>query len=287
MTRAEAHRTGRTLLWVENAAPRRQLPRLHLAQLWRHRELAAFFAIRDIKVRYKQAYVGVAWAVVQPLIGAFTFVLVFNRLAKVDVGNRSYFAFALVGFAVWTYFSTAVSNGSNSLLYNANLLTKIAFPRAVLPVAALLPPIVDLALGSILAVAAAVIAGDSIPLLGLVLAVPLGLAQLVTVAAGLALFFSALIVRFRDVAVLVSFGLQVVLLASPVAYPPDLVPSAWRTAVYVNPLAGCLGLIRHGLVGTPLPSGPRLLLSAAVAVIILLGGLLHFRRREYEFADII
>jgi ABC-type polysaccharide/polyol phosphate export permease len=173
------------------------------------------------------------------------------------------------------------------LLYNANLLTKIAFPRAVLPIATLLPPMVDLALGSILAVAAAVIAGDSIPLLGLLLAVPVGLAQLVTVAAGLALFFSALIVRFRDVAVLVGFGLQVVLLASPVAYPPDLVPSAWRTAVYVNPLAGCLGLIRYGLVGTPLPSGPRLLLSAAMAVIILLGGLLHFRRREREFADII
>ena len=122
---------------------------------------------------------------------------------------------------------------------------------------------------------------------GLVLAVPVGLVMLVTVAAGLVLFLSASIVRYRDVAVVVSFGLQVVFLASPVAYPPELVPSAWQTVIYLNPLTGSLGLIRYGLVGTPLPTAPRLLLSAVMALLVLFVGLLHFRRREREFADII
>ncbi len=287
MSSAGRPEDSRVQSWQENVAPSGRWPRLQLAQIWRHRELAWYFAVRDVRVRYKQAYIGVAWAGLQPIAGAFAFTLVFHRLAKIDVGERSYFAFALVGFAVWNYFSTTVSSGSNSLLYNASLLTKVAFPRVLIPVAALLPGLIDLALGSALAIGAAAVAGDPLSLRASLITVPLGMVMLVMVTTGLVLFFSASIVRYRDVAVVLGFGLQVVLFASPVAYPPSLVPSSWRTLLYANPLAGSLGLLRQGFIGTPSPSVARVGLSALVAVIVLLGGLLHFRRRELEFADII
>jgi ABC-type polysaccharide/polyol phosphate export permease len=273
--------------WLDNAAPTRRRPALRLGEVWRYRELTAFFALRDFKVRYKQAFLGAAWAVVQPLVGAVAFTLLFNRLAGIDVGGRSYFAFSLVGFAIWTYFSSVVVAGSNSLLSNADLLTKVAFPRLVLPVSTLPPGLIDLAIGSALAVVVAIVAGDPVSPLGIVVGVPLGLALLVVTVAGLAFLFSASVVRYRDISVLLGFGLQVVLFASPVAYPPSLVPPGWRTVMYLNPLAGVLGLFRWGLVGMDAPSGPELLLSSGAALTALAVGLLHFRRNEREFADII
>jgi ABC-type polysaccharide/polyol phosphate export permease len=273
--------------WRENVASNGRWPSLRLAEAWRCRELIAFFALRDFKVRYKQAFLGVAWTVVQPLIGALTFTLLFHRLADIDVGDHSYFAFSLVGFAVWSYFSTAVVAGSNSLLYNAGLLTKVAFPRLVLPLASMLPSLVDLAIGSSLALIAAVVAGDGVSPVGLVVGLPVGLVLLVLTIAGLLFLFSASVVRYRDIAVVLGFGLQVLLFVTPVAYPPSLIPGAWRTIAYVNPIAGVLGLLRWGLVSMDPPSGPQLLLSTIAAVVLLVGGLLHFRRNEQEIADII
>jgi ABC-type polysaccharide/polyol phosphate export permease len=273
--------------WRENAARTGRWPSLRLAEAWHYRELIVFFALRDFKVRYKQAFLGIAWAVVQPLVGALTFTLLFHRLADIDVGGHSYFAFSLAGFAVWSYFTTAVVAGSNSLLYNAALLTKVAFPRLVLPVASMLPGLVDLAIGSTLALVAAVVAGDGVSLVGLVVGLPAGLGLLVLTVAGLLFLFSASVVRYRDVAVVIGFGLQVMLFITPVAYPPSLIPGAWQTIAYINPMAGVLGLFRWGLVSMDPPSGPQLLLSTAAAVVLLVGGLLHFRRNEQEIADII
>ena len=287
MTNPETRPTSPPPVWRENAASDRRWPSLRFSQIWRHRELAIFFAVRDVKVRYKQAYLGVAWAGLQPLAGAMAFTFVFNRLADIDVGSRSYFAFALVGFAVWSYFSASLSTGSNSLVYNANLLTKIAFPRVVIPLAALLPGLIDFAVGAVLACAAAVLAGDGVHPVTLLLTVPVGVVMMLATSAGLVLCFGAMIVRFRDVGVIVGFGLQVLLFASPVGYPPELVANPWRTLLYVNPLSGCLGLLRAGLVGTPLPSAVQLLLSGAVAFLLFVGGLAYFRRHEREFADII
>lgn len=273
--------------WVVNTARSGRWPAPQLDQLWTHRELIYFFAVRDLRVRYKQAFLGVAWAGIQPLLGALTFTIVFNRLADVDVDGSSYFAFALLGFGIWSYFSATVRNGTGSLVANAELLTKVAFPRVVAPTAALLPEFVDAAVAAVLAVVVGLASGGGISPANLVIGLPLGLALLVASVAGPVYFLSATVVKYRDASALVSFGLQFLLFASPVAYPPEFVPSAWRTVLYLNPLAGALGLLRAALVDTPMPPASSIVLSMAVATVVLLVGLLHFRRSEREFADII
>jgi ABC-type polysaccharide/polyol phosphate export permease len=273
--------------WVVNSAPTGRWPALHIRQFLTHGELIYFFAMRDLKVRYKQAFLGIAWAGLQPLVGALTFTIVFNRLADVDVEGPSYFAFALLGFGIWTYFSTALQAGTVSLVYNAELLTKVAFPRIVPPTAALLPPLIDLAIATVLATAISLATGGAPRPLGLLVGLPLGLAVLFLAVIGPALFLSASLVKYRDASTLVSFAMQFLLFASPVAYPPELVPEGWRTLLYLNPVAGALGLLRAALVGTDLPTAPQLLLSCVVALVGTYIGLLHFRRSEREFADII
>jgi ABC-type polysaccharide/polyol phosphate export permease len=273
--------------WVENAAPTGRWPSLRLDEIWRHRELIYFFALRDLKVRYKQAFLGVAWAGVQPLIGALAFTILFNRLTEVDLDGRSYYAFALVGFSVWTYFSSAVTHGSHGVLYNAELLTKVALRPIVPPVAAMLPGLIDLTVGLAIATGVALATGDGVGIGAVALGLPSGLALLIASALAPAWYLGASIVRYRDIAVVVVFGLQVLLFASPVAYPPELYPGAWHTAAYASPLTGALGLLRGALTGAPFPSGARLALSTLAAVVLLGVGLFHFRRNEREFADII
>jgi ABC-type polysaccharide/polyol phosphate export permease len=273
--------------WVVNeAAPGRRVA-LRAAEVWRHRELVLFFAQRDVKVRYKQAFLGAAWAGLQPIVGAVSFTVLFNRLAHLDVGDRSYFAFALVGFIVWTYASSSLSTGSSSLLYNADLLTKVAFPKIVVPVAAMLPPLLDFSVGAVLAIGAALVMGDGFSVVGFLVGLPLGAVLLVLATLGPVLFMSATVVKYRDAAVLVTFGLQILLFLSPVAYPPELAPGRWREVLYVNPLAGALGLLRSALTAAPLPSVGHLATSFAVAVALTYVGLHRFRANERELADII
>lgn len=273
--------------WVVNETPRGWLPKLEPLQVWRHAELIGFFAQRDVKVRYKQAFLGVAWAALNPMLGALAFTILFNRWAEVDVGGTPYFPFALAGFVAWNYFSASFGSGTSSLLVNGELLTKVAFPRIVAPVATLLPPMIDLAIGLVLTVVVGVIAGAGFSFVQLVVCLPLGLVLLVASVVGPVLVLSAMVVRFRDVSTIAGFGLQFLLLASPVAYPPSLVPEAWQTVYYLNPLAGALGLIRAALLGMPAPGIAELALSFAVAAVALVAGLVYFRRHERYFADVI
>ncbi|HWL42415.1 MAG TPA: ABC transporter permease [Ilumatobacter sp.] len=273
--------------WVDNNAPTRRWPALRFTELWQHRELVWFFALRDVKVRYKQAFLGAAWALIQPLIGAATFTLLFHELAGVDVGGTSYFAFALVGYAVWTYVSSSISAGSGSLLYNSDLLTKVSFPRIVAPASSLLPGLIDLGLSMLIAVVVGLLAGDMLSPVGLAVGLIPGLALMVVAVAGPVLYLSAAVVRYRDVTTLVGFGLQVGMFAAPIAYPVDLVPGVWQTLIYLNPVTGVVGLLRSALIGAPLPPAGGVAMSSAVAVIVLIAGASHFRRREREFADII
>jgi ABC-type polysaccharide/polyol phosphate export permease len=274
-------------IWVENAAPGSRRPRLQLMQLWTHRELIYFFALRDVTVRYKQAFLGAAWAVVQPLVGALAFTVLFHGLADVEVGTESYFAFALVGFIAWTYFSAAVNSGTNSLLWNAELLKKVSLPRLALPVAAILPAVIDLAVGAALAIVITTIWGGGVSPVGLLVGLPSGVVLLGTATAGPVLILSALIVKYRDVSVVVGFGLQLFLFVSPVGYPPELVPDPWYVLQYLNPIAGALVLLRWGLAGTPAPDLGLVALSTATAAVFLVVGLYYFRANERQFVDII
>jgi homopolymeric O-antigen transport system permease protein len=273
--------------WVVNAAPRGGFPALRVGEVWTHRELIYFFAVRDIKVRYKQAFLGVAWAVIQPVVGAIAFSILFHRLADVDVDAPSYFAFAMLGSGVWSYFSSSLQSGTGSLLANAELLTKVSFPRIVAPVATLLPGLIDFSVAAVLAFVVALASGAVPPPAGLLLGLPSGLALLVIAVAGPTLLLSSTVVKYRDVSTLVGFAVPLLLFASPIAFPPELVPPGWRELLYVNPVSGALGLLRWALVGTALPTALQLLTSFAVAGALVLIGLLHFRRTEREFADII
>lgn len=273
--------------WVVNEAPTGRRPRLMLGQLWHHRELLFFFAERDVKVRYKQAFLGVAWVGLQPLLGALTFTILFNRLADVDVSGRSYFAFALAGFVGWNYFSSALSAGTGSLLYNSDLLTKVAFPKILTLVATLLPGLIDLSIGVVLALGISVASGDGFSPVQFIFGLPIGVLLIVITVAGPALFFGALVVRYRDAAVVVTFMLQFLLFASPIAYPPELVPQGWRTVLYLNPVSGAVGLLRGALTNADLPTAPQLLISGSMALLLLLVGLTFFRSNERQFADII
>ena len=273
--------------WTVNEASSSRWPALRLDQFWKNRELIYFFALRDLKVRYKQAFLGVAWAGIQPLIGALTFTILFNRLADVDIEGHSYFEFALVGFGVWTYFSTTLQTGTGSLVHNADLLTKVSFARVVMPAATFVLGFIDLSVAMLLALVVSLVSGGPRSAIGVVIGLPVGLVMLVFAVAGPVLFLSATLVKYRDASTLVSFGLQTLLFLSPVAYPPEYVPHDWRTVLYLNPIAGALGLLRAGIVGTDLPTTPQLLLSGVVAGVLFVVGLFHFRRSEREFADII
>ena len=272
--------------WTVNGPARGRLLDLQLGQLWRHRELAFFFAYRDVRVRYKQAFLGVSWAVIQPLVGALTFTILFNQVADIEVETGSYFAFAVAGFVTWNYVAAAISNGTGSLLYSGELVTKVSFPRLVVPVASVLPGIIDLAMGLIVALVVSLGTGGSLTLIGVSL-LPFGLLLLFVATAGPVIFFSALTVRYRDVLVLVSFGLQILLFITPIAYPPSVLSAGWRTVVYLNPVSGAVGLIRAGVIGDDPPTIAQLALSSAVAASVFIFGLISFRAREREFADII
>lgn len=252
--------------------------------LWRARELVGYFALRDLRLRYRQAVLGVVWVLVQPIATVAIFTLVFSRLAGISSDGVPYPLFALVGMVTWTYLASTVTSASAVLVANASLVTKVYFPRMAAPAASLLPPAVDLAASLMLVAVVALYYGVS-PGLAL-LAVPLWLALLVATAFGVALWVSALNVRYRDVQHAVTPVLQLWLFASPVAYPASLL-SGWQELVYaLNPMVGVIGLGRWSLLGAPW-LGWSLAVSAATAGLVLASGLRYFTRAQRSFADVI
>src|SRR5690242_4286142 len=211
--------------WTENR-PTAGARAIDLRELWRYRELLYFLALRDVNARYKQAFFGVAWSVVQPFAGVAVFALVFRKLADVPSDGVPYAVFALLGFTVWTYFSASVGAATQSLVSNASLVTKVYFARLVAPLAALLPGLIGL--GVSLVLVGVLMAGYGIAPGVEVLALPLCLAGLMGAALGPGVLFGALNVKYRDIATVVGFLLQLWLFASPVAYPSSLVHGGWR-----------------------------------------------------------
>ena len=270
--------------WTENRPPRGRLPDLQLAEAWRYRELAFFLAQRTFKLRYKQTFFGVAWALMQPLAALLIFTLVFEGIVGEAPGGVPYVLFAYSGLIAWTYVSGAVDDAARSLADNPDLVTKIYFPRLLAPIAAVLPGLVDLAVT--LPFAGVLLIGyERAPDLALVL-LPVWVVAAALVALGVGLWLSALNVRYRDVRHVLTFGLQAWFFASPVVYYLDLVESDLSNLFVLNPMVGVLEGFRWSLVAGETPSTIGLL-SLGTGTLVLISGLLYFRAAEHRFADVV
>lgn len=255
-----------------------------LRELWAHRELLFFLTWRDIKVRYKQTVLGAAWALLQPLLTMLIFTFIFGRMARISSDGMPYPIFAYAGLVPWLFFANAVTNSSNSIVGSSHLITKVYFPRLLIPAAAITAALLDLALAFALLIPMAyyyhVAVGASI----LLLPVPILLMVLLALAVGL--WLSALNVKYRDIRYTIPFVLQIGMFVSPVAYPVSVVPADWHNVFMLNPMAGILGNIRAAIFGLPF-DWIALAVSGAFTLAFLLYATMAFRRMERSFADII
>jgi lipopolysaccharide transport system permease protein len=258
---------------------------LNFREMWAYRELLYFLIWRDIKVRYKQTILGVAWAVLQPLLTMVIFSLVFGRLAKMPSDGTPYPVFALAGLVPWLFFANGLNQSSNSLVSNANLITKVYFPRIHIPLASVLSGLVDFFLSaSMLAVMMVIFrVKPNIHMLWLPAFLVLG----VVTSLGVGLWLSAMNVKFRDIRYVVPFLVQFWFFATPVVYPSSLLSSSWAKMLYgANPMTGVVEGFRWALFGNS-PPGPMLAVSALVTLAILFSGAYYFRRTERTFADVV
>lgn len=256
---------------------------LRLAELWAYRELLYFFVWRDVKVRYKQTAIGVSWVVLQPLLTMGVFTLFFGRLAKLPSDGLPYPVFYFTALVPWTYFATALQACTNIVVDNQRVITKVFFPRLVLPASAVVSGLVDFCIGFVVMCMVVAIYGIRPGAAALWLPALLLLAVLTVLGVGL--WMSALNALYRDVRYVVPFLIQFWMFASPVAYPSSLVPARWRWLYGLNPMAGVIDGFRWSLTGHGQPPGPLLLASAAAVVLVLIGGLFFFQRMEGAVAD--
>jgi lipopolysaccharide transport system permease protein len=266
--------------------PTRGLPSLRVGELWHFRELLYFLAWRDIVVRYKQTALGVAWAVLQPVLGMLLFTFVFGHVAKVSSGGVPYALFSYVALVPWFFVSTAVQLASSSLTVNPQLITKVYFPRLFLVMAPIVAGLVDLALASLVLVGLVAYFGVAPDPIGVVALAPSLLLSIVT-AIGVGAWLAALNVRYRDVRFVVPFLLQLWLFATPVVYSTASLGEPWKTLYALNPMAGVIDCFRWAFAAGPAPGAAALALSAVAGVVLLLGGLYYFHRTEKHFADVI
>jgi lipopolysaccharide transport system permease protein len=256
---------------------------LRTAELWEYRELLYFLTWRDVKVRYKQTALGVAWAVMQPFMAMVVFSVFFGRLAGMPSDGLPYPIFAFSGLVPWTYFAGAVTQASNSLVAHESMLKKVFFPRLLLPMSAVAGGLVDFVLAFTV-------------LLGLMLyygimpttaiwTIPAFVLLATATALAVGLWLSALNVYYRDVRHTVPFVIQFWLFATPIIYPTTLIPERWQPLYGLNPMAGVVEGFRWALLGTGAPPGPLMFVSLASVAVLLVGGLYVFRRLERAFAD--
>lgn len=264
--------------------PSRGWMSLNLGELWDYRDLLYFLAWRDVKVRYKQTVLGIAWAVLQPLLTMAVFTLLFSRLAKIPSDGVPYPVFAYCALLPWTLFVRALTEAGNSLVGNQNLITKVYFPRLVVPIAAVLSGLVDFAVSFLLMIVLMAWYG-MVPTVA-VIALPLFMVMALATSLGVGLWLSALNVQYRDIRYAIPFLAQLWLFLTPVAYPASLVPEQWRALFGLNPMAGVIEGFRWALLGTAPPT-EILMTSVPVVVVLFVTGLYYFRRMESVFADVV
>jgi len=257
---------------------------LDLGELWTFRELLYFLTLRDIKVRYKQTLMGVAWVIIQPLLTVLIFTLVFNRFVRLETGSLPYPLFAFSGLLLWLFFATAVTNSTHSLVSNANLITKVYFPRMFIPAASVGAGLVDLAVAFLLLVVLCFYYGVGLTLNALLL--PLFILLMALLALGVGLISAAVTVKYRDLRHALPFVIQLWMFASPVIYPASIVPEKWKWMVTINPVAGIIEGFRASLTGRPF-DWMHVSISAAITMLLLVCSLYIFRRFEHTFADVV
>ena len=258
---------------------------LKLGELWEYRELFYFLTWRDIKVRYKQTVLGAAWAIIQPFFTMVVFSLFFGKLAKVPSDGIPYPIFAYAALVPWTFFANGLTQSSNSLVGNANLIKKVYFPRLVIPISSVVSGTFDFILAFVVLLGMMLYYGI-FPTVNIVWLPFLLLLTLVT-SLGVGLWFAALNVQFRDVGYTVPFLTQFWLFATPIAYPSSLLSEPWRTLYGINPMVGVVEGFRWALLGTDTALGPIIIVSVFVALALFVGGAFYFRRLERNFADVI
>jgi lipopolysaccharide transport system permease protein len=266
-------------------APPERLVELDVAELWTYRELLYFFVWRDLKVRYEQTFIGVAWVILQPLLTMILFSLLFGRLAGLPSDGLPYPIFYLAGLLPWTYFSQSATRATNALVDNQRVITKVYFPRILLPVSAVLAGLVDFAIGF-------VVLALLLPLYGITptaaaWTLPCFVALTVAAALAVGLSLSALHALYRDVRYVVQFLLMIWMFVSPVAYPSSLVPARWRWLYGLNPMAGAIDGMRWALAGQSPPDPVLLTVSALTVLVLLLGGLAYFQHVDLTVADVV
>ncbi|MFC1623849.1 ABC transporter permease [Candidatus Omnitrophota bacterium] len=265
--------------------PTRGWRSINLDEIWRYRELLYFLTWRDVKVRYKQTVLGVAWAILQPFFIMVVFSLFFGRLAKIPSDGIPYPIFSYAALVPWTFFANGLRQSSDSLVTSANLIRKIYFPRMVLPISAILSGVVDFVLAFLVLLGMMLFYGI-VPTANVVW-LPFLLVLALTTSLGIGLWLTAMNVQFRDVRYTVPFLIQAWLFATPIAYPSSLLSEPWRTLYGINPMVGVVEGFRWALLGTNTAPGPIILVSTLVSVGLLISGAFYFRRMEKNFADVV
>ncbi len=272
----------RRKLIIEN---RSKLFDIDWSGLWEYRELLYIFIWRDLKVRYKQTAIGVSWVVLQPLITMLLFTAIFGYMARMPSDGVWYPVFVLSGLLPWMYFSQAITRSGECVVSNGKLVSKIYFPRLLLPLAMIVTPLVDFVLSMVLLFGLLMYAG--IPLTWKVSTLPAFILIAMLTAMGLCLFTSAMHVKYRDIGHAIPFVMQVWMFASPIVYPVSLVPERWRWLYGLNPMAGVIEGFRWALLGQTAPDPVVMAESIVILLIVLIAGMVYFRQMERQFADIL
>ncbi len=264
---------------------------INLVEIWRYRELIYFLIWRDIKVRYKQTMLGAAWAIIQPFFTMVVFTIFFGRLAKVPSDNVPYPIFSYTALLPWGMFTKALSDAGRSMISHRAMITKVYFPRLVIPMSSVLSGVVDFAIAFVVLIGMMIYYNTmpgseyQIHITGAIWLLPLFLLLALVTALGVGLWLSALNVIYRDINYIIPFLTQFWLFITPIAYPSSLIPERWRLIYALNPMTGVVEGFRWALLGTETAPGPMLAVSTTIALIVLITGLFYFRRMERTFAD--
>lgn len=270
---------------VVEIVPPHGWPRIDFRELWAYRGLLLLLVWRDVKSRYSQTVLGAGWAVLQPVLTMVVFTVIFGRLARMPSDGVPYPVFSLAALVPWSYFATSLTGSSNSLLLSRSLLTKVYFPRLIIPAASILATLVDF--GIALVVLVLVMLGFGlVPKVESLWMVPLGLLILSMTAMGAGSWLAALNVQYHDVRHVSPFLVQIWMYTSPIVYSLSLVPEAYRSIYSINPLSGALAGFRAALLGTPGPTWGQMGLSLLGSLAIFVAGIVYFRRTERVFADV-